>query len=54
VLVVLNNSTDTQNTEVKGEGIWRDRWNDAEVSSADGKLAVSLPPRGAAILVRDN
>jgi glycosidase len=54
VLVVLNNSTETQNTEVKGEGIWRDRWNDAEVSSADGKLAVSLPPRGAAILVRDN
>ena len=54
VLVLLNNSREPQSAEVNGEGSWRDRWNDTEVSSAGGKLAISLAPRGAAILVRDN
>jgi cyclomaltodextrinase len=52
VMVVLNNSDDKQEASLKAEGTWDDRWNGGKASAADGKLAVTLAPRGAAILVR--
>jgi glycosidase len=52
VLVVLNNSNETQETSLEADGSWVDRWNGGELSAAGGRLAVTLVPRGAVILVR--
>ncbi len=53
VVVVLNNSSKEQVAEIRLEGNWRDRWNDAGVAVEDGQAKLSLAPRGAAILVRE-
>jgi glycosidase len=52
VVVVLNNSDEKQEASLKANGTWDDRWNGGNASAADGELAVTLAPRGAAILVR--
>jgi len=53
IIVVLNNSEAKQEAAVAGTGKWSDRLSGAEISSGEGgKLKLSLPPRGAAILVR--
>ena len=53
VVVVLNNSGVEQTADVELEGVWRDRWNDADVGVEDGKAKLRLAPRGAVILVRE-
>ena len=53
VVVVMNNAAEEQTAEVALEGVWRDRWNDAEVTVEKGKAKVRLAPRGAVILVRE-
>jgi glycosidase len=53
VIVVLNNSGSSQETSVSGEGKWSDKLSGQEISSGEGdKLKLSLPPKGAVILVR--
>jgi glycosidase len=52
VLVVLNNSTEQQEASLKSDGSWQDRWNGGDLSAKDGRLGVTLAPRGAAVLVR--
>ena len=52
IIVVLNNSDEKQEASLKEDGTWDDRWNSGKASAAEGKLAVTLAPRGAAILVR--
>ena len=52
VVVVLNNSDKKQEASLKANGTWDDRWNGGKASAADGELAVTLAPRGCAILVR--
>jgi len=52
VLVVLNNSGKSQEASLESGGVWEDRWNGGQVASADGRLELSLAPRGACILVR--
>jgi glycosidase len=51
VLVVLNNSNEAQEASLQADGLWADRWNGGMVRAEDGRLAVSLLPRGASILV---
>jgi cyclomaltodextrinase / maltogenic alpha-amylase / neopullulanase len=54
VVVVLNNSAQDQEAELGLVGKWRDWWNNGDLHSADeGKFIVALPPRGAAVLVRE-
>jgi glycosidase len=54
VLVVLNNSGQPQAVEIEAEGRWRDRWNDAGIEpGGDGRIVVSVPRRGGAILERE-
>ena len=52
VLVVLNNSAARQEAPVEADGAWEDRWNGGRMVSSAGHLELSLPPRGACILVR--
>jgi glycosidase len=52
VLVVLNNSAERQEAQVEADGAWEDRWNGGRMVSSAGRLQLSLPPRGALILVR--
>ena len=53
VIVVLNNSGSSQEASVPGEGKWSDKLSGQEISSGEGdKLKLSLPPKGAVILVR--
>jgi glycosidase len=52
VLVVLNNSGKSQEVSLESGGVWEDRWNRGQVASSDGRLKLSLAPRGACILVR--
>jgi cyclomaltodextrinase len=52
VIVVLNNSREPQEASVEAGGSWEDRWNGGKIGSKEGRLEVSLPPRGAGILVR--
>jgi cyclomaltodextrinase / maltogenic alpha-amylase / neopullulanase len=52
VLVVLNNSAEPQEVPVEADGAWEDRWNGGQMASSAGRLELSLPPRGACILVR--
>ncbi len=52
VLVVLNNSNDPQEASLEADGSWEDRWNGGEANSEEGRVKLSLAPRGASILVR--
>lgn len=52
VLVVLNNSNAEEQVTLASDGDWSDRWNGATLSSSDGRLPLTLLPRGASILVR--
>ena len=52
VLVVLNNSAERQEAPVEADGAWEDRWNGGRMVSSAGHLELSLPPRGACILLR--
>ena len=55
VVVVLNNSDNEQPAELNLDGKWRDRWGGVElVRTEEGGRKLTLPPRGAAILVREN
>ncbi|MEX1110500.1 MAG: glycoside hydrolase family 13 protein [Chthoniobacterales bacterium] len=54
ILVVLNNSGEGQEASLEEGGGWEDRWNGGQVASSAGRLALSVPPRGALILVRDD
>ena len=53
VIVVLNNSEESQEAALPARGAWEDRLSGKVVGKAevDG-LKVALPPRGAAVLVR--
>lgn len=51
-LVVLNNSAEEQESSIVADGSWIDRWNGGKVDSENGRLSVSLAPRGAVVLVR--
>jgi hypothetical protein len=52
VLVILNNSDQKQGAALEVAGNWQDRWNGGQLTATDGRLSVSLAPRGASILVR--
>ena len=52
ILVVLNNSGERQEASLEAGGVWEDRWNGGQVASSAGRLPLSVPPRGALILVR--
>jgi len=52
VLVILNNSDEKQEAALEVAGSWQDRWNAGQLTATDGRLSVSLSPRGASILVR--
>jgi len=52
VLVILNNSDEKQEAALEVAGSWQDRWNAGQLNATDGRLSVSLSPRGASILVR--
>ncbi len=55
VVVILNNSDHEQVAELALNGKWRDRWNNNELAAKDdGANKLLLPPRGAAILVRES
>ena len=55
VVVILNNSDHEQIAELALSGQWRDRWNSTELAAKDdGANELLLPPRGAAILVRES
>ena len=55
VVVILNNSDHEQVAELALNGKWRDRWNSTELAAKDdGANKLLLPPRGAAILVRES
>jgi cyclomaltodextrinase len=52
VLVVLNNSQETQEANLAVPGTWLDRLSDREIEAVEGPiLKIVLPPRGAAVLV---
>ncbi len=54
VVVVLNNSREMQSVVLPIAGRCKDRWNEAQPSSDEaGKVLVALPPRGAAVLVKE-
>ena len=53
VVVVLNNSREPREVALSLEGAWKDQWNKRQpVSDESGKLSVTLPARGAAILAK--
>ena len=55
VVVILNNSDHEQIAELALSGQWRDRLNSTELAAKDdGANELLLPPRGAAILVRES
>jgi cyclomaltodextrinase len=52
VLVVLNNSQETQEANLAVPGTWLDRLSGREIEAVEGPiLKIVLPPRGAAVLV---
>ena len=53
VVLVLNNSREPQEVALPLEGAWNDQWSTRQpVSDEAGKLSLTLPARGAAILVK--
>jgi cyclomaltodextrinase len=54
VVVVLNNSTDEQQATLALDGAWVDRWNETDLTADQESIDLALPPRGAAILVKES
>jgi hypothetical protein len=53
VIVVLNNSEESQEAALPARGAWEDRLSGKVAGEAGAdSLKVALPPRGAAVLVR--
>ena len=54
ILVVLNNTTEPQQTKLPAEGEWTDRWNGGTtLATENNQLPLEVAPKGAAILVRN-
>lgn len=55
VVVALNNSGESREVTLSMAGKWKDRWNERQpVTDEAGTLLVTLPPRAAAILVKQS